>query len=196
MNDYERKNNDVQMEYDVQKSLPSNETYARDIMRYGMSVKFDTVRVGEKYILIKCSPFNDRPPCKVIITDIKNTNSLVRQSYHKTMIAIAYMPVNKNDKYNHTACEHIVDRMVNSTYYDWTPYITKQSNIYTEIGTVYDYIAIVKPYDINNPLTIRKMAPMLGLKGMVDAIIASRDPEEALERRISLLAARSEVWKN
>jgi hypothetical protein len=194
MNDYERMNNDVQMEYDVQKSLPSDESYAREIMSYGMSVKFDTVRIGEKYILIKCSRITKMPLCKVVITGIKITNSLVRQSDHKTKIAIAYMPVNdidKNDKYNHTACEHIVDRMINSTYYDWTPYPTKQSNIYTEIGSWYDYIAIIKPYDINNPLTIRKMAPVLGLKGMVDAIIASRGPEEAIERRAPLLAARS-----
>ncbi len=185
-------------DYDVEKSLPSNESYAREIMSYGMSVKFDTVRIGEKYIIIKYSCINNRQLCKVIITGMNITYS----SFGKR-IDISYMPVNdidKNDKYNdikyNKLCEYIVASMNNSTSYYFTPYPTNQSDISCHNESWIDYIAIVKPYDINNPLTIRKMAPMLGLKDMVDAIIASRDPEEALERRGPLLAARSKIWKN
>ena len=181
-----RYSNDVEMEYDRPMPLQSNSA----VKKLGISIDFETARVGEKYILIWMSNGESKATSHSILINnvIKNYKTygeyvdieftFTDSRYSKIEHGITYCMPNYEPKR-----EYILR---------WNVPISKECYLPQTEYYYFDSMFLVKPYGdlIVDSEMLRKTISASGTRFTIDKTLASRGPEEAFARRRQLLVIR------
>jgi hypothetical protein len=164
--------------YNEPKQLPLCEWTAKDIKERGVSIAFNTLRVGEKYTIVKYG---------VCIGMVETNSGRITKIYDiddSFRVPVWYMH------------DDGLERSINEMRYDEYARYSAFHEMFTEAphhmcgSKKYRYIAIIKSWSMYDPEMLRKMISVLGLKDTVATAMSSQYSDHAFERRRHMLKVR------